>query len=115
MQAFKDIIALLKRTIFCLLDGIDECVVSTQPFFDHSMDILGSSANLRVALFGQPLRLTRFIDVAACKIVIDSILVRCDIDALLKAQIYSSELLKLTRLENLIFNIIQEGSGYNFL
>ena len=115
MQAFKTMIAQVKVPIFCLLDAIDECKVPTQPLFDHLMDVLDSSVNLHVALFGQPLRLTQFFDIATYKITIDSSLVKCDIDAFIKAQIYSSELLKLTKLEDMIFESIQDGSGCNFL
>ncbi len=73
-QALKDVMALSSAPVFCIIDGVDECDDSIQLLLDQIHDFLDSDIKLHVAFFGQPLRLTPVIDVAAWNIKIDSTL-----------------------------------------
>ncbi|CZR64729.1 uncharacterized protein PAC_14628 [Phialocephala subalpina] len=114
-QAFKDVMALSSAPAFCIIDGVDECDDSIQVLLDHILDFLDSGTKFRVAFFGQALRLTPVIGVAAWNIKIDSTLVQHDIDIYIKSRINQSEVLNSSQLEDSIFKNVQEGSGCVFL
>ena len=109
LQALRGLIALFKRPVYCLIDGVDECML------DGLVNLLSASMTFHLAAFGQPLRLRPFINAAAYNLKLDFTLMQHDIVLYMQARIHTSDILMTSQHEDLIMKAVQQDPGCTFL
>lgn len=127
VHVLKEVSSLVTGPIYCVIDGVDECVGecddSSRKLFQLVLGLLNANANCRVVLLGRQHVLQRHVLQAAFsampeRIEISSDLVRQDINAFIGAEIdakINSDLLRLPGLRDSISKTLQEKSGGMFL
>jgi tetratricopeptide (TPR) repeat protein len=127
VHVLKEIVSLVTRPVYCVIDGVDECIDecnnSIQKLLQLVLDFLNSSANCRVVLLGrhhvlQPHVLQATFGATPERIEISSDLVKQDINTFASAEIdakINSDLLGLPGLRDSIFKTLQEKSNGMFL
>ncbi|KAH0563134.1 hypothetical protein GP486_002303 [Trichoglossum hirsutum] len=111
LDAFKEAARLVEGTVYCVIDGVDECIDDSTPkLLEYVQNLLNTTTNFRVVLLGR-----RHIPQANLWIKIDSSLIKHDIDAFIRHGIEKFPILKHPKLGDSVFKTLQEKSDGMFL
>ena len=119
LNAFERTVKLMTGSIYCVIDGVDECIDEyddpTRGLVKHVLDLLNSLANFHVILLGRPYALQAAIRATSLKIEMNSVLIKQDIRTFIYAKIESSPNLRIPELQDFVFKALQEKSDGIFL
>jgi hypothetical protein len=102
-------------SVYCVVDGIDECVESCQSLMDHLLYILAVEAKAKVIILGRSHALQPLLGGAKYKIEMSASLTKQDVDAYITFGIGHHDLLSLPQLQKPVSEKLQESAGGMFL
>jgi hypothetical protein len=102
-------------SVYCIIDGIDECIESCQSLIGRLLRILTAEAKAKVMILGRSHALKPLIEGAKYQIEMSVALIKQDIDAYITSGIGRHDLLSLPQLQNLVSEKLQESAGGMFL
>jgi hypothetical protein len=102
-------------SVYCIIDGIDECIESCQSLIGRLLRILTAEAKAKAMILGRSHALKSFIEEAKYKIEMSVALIKQDIDAYITSGIGQHDLLSLPQLQKLVSEKLQESAGGMFL
>lgn len=106
----------LPKPVYCIIDGIDECLDFNHTTFSKIKEISGMCANLRVLLLGRPHVLQQdSVGSDFGRIDITSTLLNQDIEAFVENEIATSDILSLQDFRVDVSRILKEKSDGMFL
>ena len=115
-EAFGRISSTLAKPIYCVVDGVDECIDYNHTAFITIMQILEKTPDLRVLLLGRPhvfqVHSGNFPFVA---IEINSAMLSQDIEALINDEVAKSDILSLPEFRKNVCKILKDKSDGMFL
>jgi tetratricopeptide (TPR) repeat protein len=113
--SFKSIAALSSATVYCVIDGVDECYDPPQTFLDHILALLSAQANFRAVLLGRPQLLLAAMGPTVRMIEMNIDMTKPDIDAFIDAEIGKYEIFKVPKLRDMVVETLKEKSQGMFL
>ena len=113
--SFKSIAALSSATVYCVIDGVDECYDPPQTFLDHILALLSAQANFRAVLLGRPQLLLAAMGPTVRMIEMNIDMTKPDIDAFIDAEIGKYENFKVPKLRDMVVETLKEKSQGMFL
>jgi tetratricopeptide (TPR) repeat protein len=114
-ESFIAAAALISTSVYCIIDGVDECCDSMQTLLEHILKLLSAQTKFRALLLGRPPLLRTTESERSQTIEIDSSLIKQDIDAYIDAEIGRHDILKLPRLRDTVAEVLKEKSEGMFL
>ena len=102
-------------SVYCIIDGVDECIESSQSLIDRLLRILTAEAKAKIMILGRSHALKSLIEGAKYKIEMSVALIKQDIDAYITSGIGQHDLLSLPQLQKLVSEKLQESAGGMFL
>ena len=102
-------------SVYCIIDGVDECIESCQSLIDRLLRILTAETKAKVMILGRSHALKSLIEGAKYKIEMSVALIKQDIDAYITSGIGQHDLLSLPQLQKLVSEKLQESAGGMFL
>jgi tetratricopeptide (TPR) repeat protein len=103
--------------IYCIIDGIDECIQAGEHVIKCALELLQKHSNLKIALLGQPLGFQNIpASISPISILtIEHCLVRKDISRFIRVKIDQSSLFQLAGAQDRIFDALHDNSDGMFL
>ena len=115
-DAFGCIASSLAMPVYCIIDGIDECIDFNHTMFIKIMHILGTYPNLRILQIGRPHIIQAHSDNPDFGAIdITSALLKPDIEAFINDEITKSDILSLPELREGVFKTLKDKSDGMFL
>ena len=115
-KAFECIVSSLAKPVYCIIDGIDECIDFNHVVFMKIVHTLGICPNLRILLLGRPHVTQAHSDNPDFGTIdITSTLLNQDIEAFINDEIAKSDILSLPELRENIFKTLKDKSDGMFL
>ena len=115
-EAFGCIASSLAKPVYCVIDGIDECIDYDHAMSIKVMQILEVCPNLRILLLGRP-HVTQEQPGGSCStaIKITSAMLTQDIEAFINDEIAKSDFLSLPEFRETVYKILKGKSDGMFL
>ena len=104
-----------QMSVYCVVDGIDECIESCQSLIVRLLCILAVEAKVKVIILGRLHALEPLLGGAKYKIEMSESLIKQDIDAYIASGIGHHDLLSLPQLQKPVSERLQESAGGMFL
>lgn len=115
-EAFRSINSSLAKSVYCIIDVIDECIDFNHMISIKIMHILGTCPNLRILLLGRPHAIQAISDDLDFRAIeITSTILIQDIEAFIYDEIAKSEILTLPELRETIIKTLKDKSDGMFL
>ena len=104
------------QPVYCIIDGLDECVDLETPMFENILRTLEQSSVLRIVLLGRP-HVTRaqVNNLNSVTIDLTPTVLNQDIEAFIHNEIAMSDVLSLTELREHVFQVLKDKSDGMFL
>ena len=115
-EAFGRIASLLAKPLYCIIDGIDECIDFNHTIFITTMQILEKCSDLRILLLGRPhVFQAHSGNSAFAAIEITSAMLNQDIEAFINDEIGKLDFLSLPEFRNNVYETLKAKSDGMFL
>ena len=115
-EAFGRIASTLAKPIYCVVDGIDECIDYNHTVSITMMQILEKLPDLRMLLLGRPHVFQAHSDNSAfATIEITSVMLSQDIEAFINDEIAKSDILSLPEFRKNVYETLKDRSEGMFL
>ena len=104
-----------QMSVYCVVDGIDECIESCQSLIVRLLCILAVEAKVKVIILGRSHALEPLLGGAKYEIEMSESLIKQDIDAYIASGIGHHDLLSLPQLQKPVSERLQKSAGGMFL
>lgn len=115
-EAFGRIASSLAKPVYCIVDGIDECIDYNHTMFTTFQQVLENCSDLRILLLGRPHAFHAYSgNPAFAAIKITSAMLQQDIEAFINDEIGKSDFLSLPKFRTDVYETLRAKSDGMFL
>ena len=115
-EAFGRIALSLTEPVYCIIDGVDECIDYNHTTLATIMQTLEKCPNLRILLLGRPHIFQVYSgNLAFAGIEITSAMLNQDVEAFINNEIAKSEILSLPEFQTTVYDTLRDKSDGMFL
>lgn len=115
-KAFGCIASSLTKPVYCVIDGIDECIDYNDTIFIKSLETLEICPNLRILLLGRPYVIQAHAGNSGfAAIELTSAMLNQDVEAFINDEIAKSDILSLPEFRKNVYKTLKDKSDGMFL